>query len=760
MIKLLLQVLCGALASCSLGAAEFHVSVKGVDSNPGTKDLPFATLARARDAVRSLKARSGLPEGGVDVFIHGGEYVLTETVELTPQDSGAPLRPIRYRAADGETPVFTSAQPIQGWRTLTDDTLALPATAKGKVWFAQISKGWRFHSFFVNGVVQQVARAPKSGLKDWRSWPKMVGAPRITPEGMWVGVPDDLLTNLPGNGDVEVNFLPVEWWNTLPVLKRVEGNQVLLASRNPSTWTMEGRYVGYNAHGEMSFRNALAFLTQPGEWCVDSAAGRVYYWPPDGSMTGKTAAAPKLCELLRLQGDDLMARSDQWRVKFDPHGNRVEASTPALPYSSPSAFEQVVHQVELRGLSFVCTDRLPEDHWPVDWLKRNCENPDGALFLQGVEECVIEDCVFHDCGAYAITLDHYAQQVSILKNDIARCGSGGIQANGYGPGTLDVNHHLIIRRNHIRATGLDYMHSAAVTLFGSGYNDISLNWIADCPYAAVQICSANHVILNQPDAHDDPPTGGPAIDLQGDGTAQFQLRSHELPLPTGRRDPADYDGVKRFLHSGGNWVARNVVDEFMTTLGDSGALYCWGVDHSTVWIENLMKRVHHRSEIWLLYPDDWAGRQLFEGNLGWASAHGERGAYWDHSHTSLPAARPGPMHSLNNKPAVSFDQMTLVWWRENVNAFPVCPDGFSERFATIAADADYEGGWPESVTPELRRRLVEEEPSPTKAERGSPSGLMNGVGDTNSPARKTACTSGCQDASFKGKTARALKIKS
>ena len=36
----------------ALHAAEFHVAPEGLDTNPGTAAAPFATLARARSAVR------------------------------------------------------------------------------------------------------------------------------------------------------------------------------------------------------------------------------------------------------------------------------------------------------------------------------------------------------------------------------------------------------------------------------------------------------------------------------------------------------------------------------------------------------------------------------------------------------------------------------------------------------------------------------------------------------------------------------------
>ena len=682
-----------------VNAAEFHVSPTGSNLNPGTADQPFQTIERARDAIRVLKSKSGLPDGGVEVVIHGGEYRLTQTVELTPQDSGEKDRPIRYRAARDETPMFTSAQSITGWQKYAGENPAVTPAAKEHLWFANVPQGWKVHSFFVNGQPQPVASFPKSGTNQWRSWPRVQGKPQLTPEGMRVTFPTNLLTNLPSNGDVEVNFLPVEYWNTLAVLKKIEGDTALLASRNPCTWYFDGRYFDY---GSVQLRNALTLLDQPGEWCVDSAAGRVYYWPPDETMAGKKVAAPALHELIRLQGDDLAARDNHWRIKFDTHGHRVEKTTPPLPASSPSAFDQLVRYVELNGLTFEATDRLPEDEWPADWLKRNSENPDGALFLQGVEVCVIKNCVFRQCGAYAVVLDHFARRVSVLQNEMTHLGSGGVEITGYGPGTLDVNHHHSIRRNYIHDTGRDYMHSAAVTIFGSGNNDVSLNWIADVPYAAVQISGASHSVFNNPGE----PQQGPSFDLFGDRTAQFQMRRHELPVPNGRDDPADYEEIKPFLHTGGNWVARNIVDEYMATMGDGGALYCWSVDHDNVWLENLLQRQTRHGNAWVIHMDDWTGRTLVAGNLAWAAPHADTGhgdvSNWqDNSQNPTTAARPVSQMMPGTSPPVFATRRTvktLCYWLNNTNRFPDKPPGFDDRFAAIQADAIAEGGWPSSVT--------------------------------------------------------------
>lgn len=82
------------------GPIHFNVAVNGSDGNPGTADLPFATPAGARDAIRKLPGR-GRP---VSVTIGAGIYFLDEPLIFTPRDSGSADCPVTYEAAPGQRP--------------------------------------------------------------------------------------------------------------------------------------------------------------------------------------------------------------------------------------------------------------------------------------------------------------------------------------------------------------------------------------------------------------------------------------------------------------------------------------------------------------------------------------------------------------------------------------------------------------------------------------------------------------------------------
>ncbi len=96
--------------------ATYYVSTNGSDLNPGTKAQPFATIAKARDVIRTI---NGDMTGDIIVYIRGGTYVLDHTIDLNQADSGTNGYPIIYRNYPGEKPVISGGIPLTGW-TLHD----------------------------------------------------------------------------------------------------------------------------------------------------------------------------------------------------------------------------------------------------------------------------------------------------------------------------------------------------------------------------------------------------------------------------------------------------------------------------------------------------------------------------------------------------------------------------------------------------------------------------------------------------------------
>src|SRR5450756_119735 len=102
-------------------AVDFFVSPRGKNTwsgkpaAPGENDGPFATVARAREAVRALLKLQTEPRR-VRVVLRGGTYYLDAPLEFGPDDSGTEKAPVIYAAAAGEKVVLSGGRRLEGGR--------------------------------------------------------------------------------------------------------------------------------------------------------------------------------------------------------------------------------------------------------------------------------------------------------------------------------------------------------------------------------------------------------------------------------------------------------------------------------------------------------------------------------------------------------------------------------------------------------------------------------------------------------------------
>jgi len=158
-------VLAASCASSTTAVAQpkgilLYVATNGNDAwsgrlaarNAGKTDGPFATIVRARDAIRELK-RAGRLDRPVTVQVRGGTYFIDQAITLKPDDSGSEGQPVTYAAYPGEEPVLCGGREIAGWTPYRDGIYVaeLPEVRAG---------GWYFRQLFADGKRQARARYP------------------------------------------------------------------------------------------------------------------------------------------------------------------------------------------------------------------------------------------------------------------------------------------------------------------------------------------------------------------------------------------------------------------------------------------------------------------------------------------------------------------------------------------------------------------------------------------------------------------------
>jgi hypothetical protein len=153
------------------GSDDWSGKLKTPDAE-GT-DGPLASLARARDLIRELKAAEGL-EQPVTVMVREGKYFLDETLVLDPRDSGTQECPIIYKAYPGERPILSGGRKIRGWQSHSQSIIKVEVP-----W----AKGGRCKSrqLFFNGQRQTRARWPKFAEEDplYGGWLEMEGPAKL-----------------------------------------------------------------------------------------------------------------------------------------------------------------------------------------------------------------------------------------------------------------------------------------------------------------------------------------------------------------------------------------------------------------------------------------------------------------------------------------------------------------------------------------------------------------------------------------------------
>lgn len=238
---------CLFLATTGLGA-ELYMSPAGNDSNPGTKDRPFASLQRARDEVRRQKRLH--PGQNFTVLLRGGIYRLKETVVFSLEDSATPGHTITYAAFPDERPIFSSGVPLAGWKQ------------KGRYWMAILPEGMKpFRTLYDGaGRLPRARSAPFSPTLDYQTASNL--------DLYTLPFPPGKLKNWTNLEDMEIMIRPNYGWvlNLLP-LESVDESTGIARTAIPASYPMiQVRYGRHdiNLNGTVWVENALEDLTQPG----------------------------------------------------------------------------------------------------------------------------------------------------------------------------------------------------------------------------------------------------------------------------------------------------------------------------------------------------------------------------------------------------------------------------------------------------------------------------------------------------------------
>jgi hypothetical protein len=263
-----------------LSSPALFVAVNGSDTNNGSIEQPFATITRARDAIRALN------QDGVTVYVRSGTYYVTSSVEFTAADAGSAENPNVYRNYPSEYPIFSTG---------TEITLSPGLTGIISLNLADYSLGGtEIHQIIKDGERQQIARTPNAVTPNytlqnpWQGSFAAVASDVATTGNRSVityengSIVDPITWSAPTNARAYVSTGDNWWANRLGVSSINPGNRTITLNGLTS---YEFRYTA-SGYGQRSFfyiENLPEFIDVPGEW---SQAGNTISYYVNGTTTG------------------------------------------------------------------------------------------------------------------------------------------------------------------------------------------------------------------------------------------------------------------------------------------------------------------------------------------------------------------------------------------------------------------------------------------------------------------------------------------
>ncbi len=449
--------------------ADFYVASDGNDENDGSIEKPFATIEKARDAVRSLD-KSG--KKGITVAVKAGEYRV-DSLTFTEEDSGTEKCPVAYRAyGDGEA-ILNGGVTLKpdSFKAVADESMLsrLSDEAKKKVLCADLKEygltaedwgkiypygshntntrydgdwvGDLYCELFVNDKRQVLARYPDT---DYLYTGKVIDSgygknSDGTPAANWDEVrnpPSDVyeidreladrISSWKTLEDVWMfGFWTADWADASTPIGDFSAEELTVSPK------FTGMF-GAKKDAPYYFFNVFEELDHEGEWYLDRETGIVYVYPDS----------------------DLASASIDISVTVKP----------------------VINAENANYLTF--------DGFTVKGTRGN------AVVISGNNNTV-ENCLIKNVAGDAVHVDGYDNLV--YANEITRTGKGGIYLDGgdretLKPGNNKADNNYIHHWSEITQT-----YQPACSLGGVG-NICSHNEMHDSPHEAITYGGNNHII--------------------------------------------------------------------------------------------------------------------------------------------------------------------------------------------------------------------------------------------------------------------------
>ncbi|MCK5278191.1 MAG: right-handed parallel beta-helix repeat-containing protein, partial [Cyclobacteriaceae bacterium] len=442
------------IAACS-PEQKFYISPDGSDQNNGTKNHPFATLERAKEAIKNNQDRP------VTIYLREGYYRLQQSFILEEENAPGDA-PILISAYPGEDVHLIGGREINGFRALDvqskagkqiepkyhNQILQIDLKALGIIEYGEMSARGFYRSIQPSGLElyfnerpMTLARWPNNEWATIEDVPETLDGKGFSYKGMrpanWLEAQDVWLHG----------YWKYDWADTYVKVADIDTIEKVIISEAP--------YSGYPyTKGKRFYAlNVLEELDVPGEWYLDRETGILYFWPPSDTKDARI--------FISLLQDPL---------------------------------------IQLKNTSHVTIKNLT--------LEYACG---AGVEIIGGSNNVIEDCTLRNLGTVAVSIGKLEGNLSPLiydntlyngnagtGNGISGCvihttGEGGVILGGGDRKTLTPGNNFVKNCDIYDCSRWVRTYRAGIFMYGTG-NIVTHNNIHDLPHTAVFFWGNDHLM--------------------------------------------------------------------------------------------------------------------------------------------------------------------------------------------------------------------------------------------------------------------------
>lgn len=487
---------------------EFFVSPLGDDGNDGSKENPFLTIDRAREAAAGINDNM---TGDILVNIAPGDYYMEETVNFGREDSASNGFDIVYQCTGAPgTARFIGGKRLEGGWVPADagdvDNFDLPGDMVGKVYKVALEGDIPdFNTLYINDKRATMARTMNRYNSErfiqsddeymYATGGELYGIyydKSVLPESAVKGIDNALKRGEEGAQVYGWDWGYHNWFtSTLPVSRIDTQLGRLYFTPDPENPASNRPKYTFTGGARFYLQGNLSFLDSPGEYHYNKKTGILYYYPGAGeeNMNQQEVIVPILQELFHLEGNE----KEKLAMAPDP--------------------KEQVHNITFRGIMAGYTEftdsyssgwnafdaqggigRFPEEALQEGITNPSfCEQTDRAEFQKGAftfiqtNHITLDQVKINYTGMSGVVIWTDNNDITIQNSEIAYNGFNGITIDGGypGPETGKYSYNMSITNNVLHDVGELVGHGTCLAIMQTHDSEFSHMEMYNAPRRAV-----------------------------------------------------------------------------------------------------------------------------------------------------------------------------------------------------------------------------------------------------------------------------------